>query len=86
MPYGLLHHDDVRAYLLSELRALEAHCDSLGTWTAPETRRVRAGSRAAPYCSPAQLVVPLLVRWMLAFEEPNSEVLWLGKACPRVLS
>ena len=80
--YGLLHHDDVRAYLL-ELHALSAHQYTRGTWTAPETRRVRAGSRAAPYCSPAQLVVPLLVRWMLAFEEPDSEVLWLGKACPR---
>ncbi len=80
--YGLLHHDDVRAYLL-ELHALSAHQYTRGTWTAPETRRVRAGSPAAPYCSPAQLVVPLLVRWMLAFEEPDSEMLWLGKACPR---
>ncbi len=37
----------------------------------------------APYCTPAQLVVPLMTRWMLAFEDPQSETLWLAKAAPR---
>ena len=78
--YGLLQYDFVREYLL-ELYGLSAHQYTRGTWTAPETRRVSGG--AAAYCVPAQLSVPLLVRWMLAFEEPFAETLWLCKATPR---
>ena len=80
--YGLLQNDFVREYLL-ELYSLSAHQYTRGTWTAPETRRLDPVTTAAPYCSPAQLTVPLLVRWMLAFEDPNAEMLWLCKATPR---
>jgi hypothetical protein len=38
---------------------------------------------AGPYCVPAQLVVPMMTRWMLAFEDPQSETLWLAKVTPR---
>lgn len=37
----------------------------------------------ADYCVPAQLTIPLLVRWMLVFEERDSDTLWLCKAVPR---
>lgn len=80
--YGLIQHDFVREFLLT-LCSLSAHQYTRGTWTAPETRRIDAAVSAAPYCSPAQLTVPLLLRWMLAFEDPNAEVLCLGKAVPR---
>ncbi len=80
--YGLMQHDLVREYLL-ELYSLSAHQYTRGTWTAPETRRIDPALSTAPYCVPAQLAVPLLVRWMLAFEDPNSETLWLCKATPR---
>jgi hypothetical protein len=80
--YGLLQYDMVREFLL-ELYSLSAHQYTRGTWTAPETRRIDPAQTAAPYCVPAQLTVPLLVRWMLAFEAPNSETLWLCKATPR---
>lgn len=80
--YGLLQHDFVREFLL-ELYGLSAHQYTRGTWTAPETRRIDPELTSAPYCVPAQLSVPLLVRWMLAFEDPNSETLWLCKATPR---
>src|SRR5262249_25070828 len=80
--YGLLQYDFVREYLL-ELYSLSAHQYTRGTWTAPETRRIDPTQSTAPYCVPAQLCVPLLVRWMLAFEEPNSDTLWLCKAAPR---
>jgi hypothetical protein len=80
--YGLLQHDFVREYLL-ELYSLSAHQYTRGTWTAPETRRVNPTKPAAAYCVPAQLVVPLMVRWMLVFEEPLSQTLWLCKATPR---
>ena len=80
--YGLLQYDFVRDYLL-ELYSLSAHQYTRGTWTAPETRRIDPTLTAAPYCVPAQLSVPLLVRWMLAFEDPNSHTLWFCKATPR---
>ena len=80
--YGLLQHDLVREYLL-ELYALSAHQYTRGSWTAPETRRIDPTLPAAPYCVPAQLSVPMLLRWLLVWEEPAEEVLWLCRAAPR---
>ena len=80
--YGLLQHDLVREYLL-ELYALSAHQYTRGSWTAPETRRIDPEQWAAPYCVPAQLSVPLLLRWLLVWEDPADEVLWLCRAAPR---
>jgi hypothetical protein len=80
--YGLLQHDFIREYLLC-LYSLMAHQYTRGTWTAPETRNLGLGKFAAPYCAPAQMVVPLLTRWMLVFEDPINDELWLGKATPR---
>lgn len=80
--YGLIQHDFIREYLLT-LYALMAHQYTRGTWTAPETRNLDESIDAAPYCVPAQLTVPMLTRWMLAFEDPRSETLWLAKATPR---
>jgi hypothetical protein len=80
--YGLLQHDFVREYLLT-LYSLMAHQYTRGTWTAPETRLVDPKRFAAPYCTPAQMVAPLLTRWMLVFEEPAADTLWLAKGTPR---
>ncbi len=80
--YGLLQHDLVREYLL-ELYALSAHQYTRGSWTAPETRRIDPEQWAAPYCVPAQLSVPLALRWLLVWEDPADEVLWLCRAAPR---
>ena len=60
-----------------------AHQYTRGTWTAPETRNVLIDRIAAPYCSPAELVVGLMTRWLLVFEDPESNTLWLGKGVPR---
>jgi hypothetical protein len=65
------------------LYSLMAHQYTRGTWTAPETRPLDPKQFAAPYCTPAQLTVPLLTRWMLVFEDPASHGLWLAKATPR---
>jgi hypothetical protein len=78
----LLQHDFVREYLLT-LYSLMAHQYTRGTWTAPETRLVDPKRFAAPYCTPAQMMAPLLTRWMLVFEEPASDTLWLAKGTPR---
>jgi len=80
--YGLLQYDFVREYLLT-LYSLMAHQYTRGTWTAPETRLLDPRRFAAPYCTPAQMVAPLLTRWMLVFEEPGSDTLWLAKGTPR---
>lgn len=80
--YGLLQHDFTREYLLL-LYSLMAHQYTRGTWTAPETRNLEPKQFAAQYCSPAQMTVPLLTRWMLVFEEPASDVVWLAKGTPR---
>ena len=80
--YGLLQHDRVRDYLLT-LYSLMAHQYARGVWTAPETRPLKPKIPAAPYCTPAQLVVPMMLRWMLVFEDPASNTLWLAKGTPR---
>jgi hypothetical protein len=80
--YGLIQHDMIREALLM-MYGVMAHQYTRGTWTAPETRNVLIDRPAAPYCTPAQLVVALMTRWLLVFEDPQSETLWLGKAIPR---
>jgi len=79
--YGLLQHDRRREFLL-ELWSLCAHQYTRGSWTAPETRRIDPALPAAGYAVPAQLAVPMLVKWMLVFEDPLDEVLWLGRGVP----
>ena len=80
--YGLIQHDYIREALLLTY-SLAAHQYTRGTWLAPETRQVIRDVDAAPYCTPAQLAVPMLLRWLLVFEDPNGETLWLGKGIPR---
>jgi len=80
--YGLIQHDMIREALLLTYSVM-AHQYTRGTWTAPETRNLLGDGTAAPYCTPAQLVVELMTRWLLVFEDPESETLWLGKAIPR---
>jgi len=80
--YGLIQHDMIREALLLTYSVI-AHQYTRGTWTAPETRNLLGDGTAAPYCTPAQLVVELMTRWLLVFEDPESETLWLGKAIPR---
>jgi hypothetical protein len=80
--YGLIQHDKTREALLL-MYSVMAHQYTRGTWTAPETRPVFLDDPAAPYCTPAQLVVALMTKWILVFEDPMSETLWLGKAVPR---
>jgi len=79
--YGLLQHDLVREFLLFYYAHM-AHLYSRGTWTAVEVASVD-GTPLSTFCTPAQLTIPALTKWMLVFEDPNEPVLWLGKAIPR---
>lgn len=80
--YGLLQHRRIREFLLA-LFALSAHQYTRGSWTAPETRLIDPELPVISYAVPAQVVVPLLVRWMLVFEEPVAELLRLAPGIPR---
>ena len=80
--YGLVQHDMIREALLMTYSDM-AHQYTRGTWTAPETRSIVPDQGLAPYCTPAQLVVALMTKWLLVFEDPQSETLWLGKGLPR---
>jgi len=79
--YGVLQHDWVREFLLSYY-SIMAHGYSRGTWTSVESAALNM-SRYAPYCTPSQLLIPVLTKWMLVFEDPNEPVLWLAKATPQ---
>ncbi|HKW30803.1 MAG TPA: hypothetical protein VJT54_15835 [Verrucomicrobiae bacterium] len=80
--YGLIQMDMIREALLMMYSDM-AHQYTRGTWTAPETRNVLIDKPAEPYCTPSQLVVALMTRWLLVFEDPESNTLWLCKAVPR---
>lgn len=80
--YGLIQADRVRDALLLNY-SLMAHQYTRGMWLAPETRRLAKGEWASAYCSPAELAMPLVTRWLLAFEDPRDETLWLAKGMPR---
>ena len=79
--YGLVQADRVRDAQLMMLSHM-AHQYTRGMWCAPETRRLAKGEWASAYCSPSQLVMPLMARWLLAFEDPREDLLWLGKGMP----
>jgi hypothetical protein len=57
------------------------HDHSRGSWTAGEVSGI-TGSGAL-FCIPAQQTIPLLIRWMLVFEEFDAERLHFGRAIPR---
>jgi hypothetical protein len=83
--YGLLLRDRVDRFLLGFYGDLAMH-RMRGTFTAYEQASIRGPAKrsyVADYCVPAQLVTPLLAKWMLVFEERDADVLWLCRATPR---
>ncbi len=83
--YGLMAHDRVSHYLLGYYAHLALH-QTPGTFTAYEQVPIRGyGYRReqADYCVPSQLTIPIMTRWMLVFEQRDSDLLWLARAAPR---
>ena len=70
-------------YLL-QFYALSAHAYTRGTWIASESSPIDRTKFATPFCTPAELTVPLLLKWALVWEHPQTQVLWFGRAIPRV--
>lgn len=82
--WGLLEADQVKHYLLGFYGHLAYH-QMPGTFTAYESVAIRGDSKrdyASDYCVPAQLVVPQLLRWMIAWEPWDKPELWLARAVP----
>ena len=78
--HTLLRLNRAEEYILF-LYAHRYHDHSRGSWTAGEVSGVTGGG--ALFCIPAQQTIPLLVRWMLVFEEFDEERLHFGRAIPR---
>ncbi|HSY34645.1 MAG TPA: hypothetical protein VK814_02730 [Acidobacteriaceae bacterium] len=78
--HTLLQLNRVEEYILF-LYAHRYHDHSRGSWTAGEVSGITGGG--ALFCIPAQQTIPLLVRWMLVFEEFDEDRLHFGRAIPR---
>ncbi len=76
----LLRLDRIEEYILF-LYAHRYHDHSRGSWTAGEVSGIGGGG--ALFCIPAQQTIPLLVRWMLVFEDSDHDRLHFGRAIPR---
>ena len=76
----LLRLDRIEEYLLF-LYSHRFHDHTPGSWTAGEVSGIEGGT--AIFCIPAQQTIPVLVRWMLVFEDSDEDRLYLGKGLPR---
>ena len=76
----LLRLDRIEEYLLF-LYAHRYHVHTRGGWTAGEVSGITGGMPL--FCMPAQLTIPLLLRWMLVFEDSAGAQLHLARAVPR---
>ena len=76
----LLRQDRIEEYLLF-LYSHRHHAHTPGGWVAAEVAGIDGGLPL--FCIPAQLTIPLLLRWMLVFERADSNTLHLGRAIPR---
>ena len=76
----LLRLDRIEEFLLF-LYSHRYHDHTRGSWVAGEVAGIDGDS--ALFCIPAQLTIPLLVRWMLVLEDSDEERLYFGKGLPR---
>jgi hypothetical protein len=74
----LLRLDRIEEYLLF-LYAHRYQAHTRGSWTAGEVAGITGGMPL--FCMPAQMTVPLLLRWMLVFDQDQE--LFLARGLPR---
>jgi hypothetical protein len=79
--YSRLQFDLPRQFLLLYYADM-SHIYSPGTWTSVESSKLD-GTQGGPYCTPSEDTIPIFTKWMLIYEEPKDDVLWLAKATPR---
>ncbi|MCP1237590.1 Tat pathway signal protein [Gluconobacter kondonii] len=76
---ALLRQDRIEEYLLF-LYAHRYHAHTRGSWTAAEVAGLKGD--LALFCLPAQMTVPILLRWALVYEDDGAEILHLARAIP----
>ncbi|EHH67535.1 hypothetical protein [Gluconobacter morbifer] len=76
---ALLRQDRIEEYLLF-LYAHRYHAHTRGSWTAAEVAGLKG--ELALFCLPAQMTVPILLRWALVYEDDGAEILHLARAIP----
>jgi hypothetical protein len=82
LPFGLLVHDMVDRFLLYFFHQ-SAHANTRGTFTTPESTKLDRNAGGYAFASAGLGNVPMALKWMLCFEEPQTRTLWLAKATPR---
>lgn len=82
MGYGLLVYDFVERFLLHYF-GMSAHTYTRGTWTTPEATHPDRDVGSTDYVAAGVHTAPTYLKWMLLFEEPNNQTVWLAKALPR---
>ncbi|APO94273.1 hypothetical protein [Xanthomonas vesicatoria] len=76
----LLRLDRIEEYLLF-VYAHRYQVHTRGSWTAGEVSGITGGMPL--FCMPAQMTIPLLLRWMLVSDDSAGEQLFLARAVPR---
>lgn len=76
---ALLRQDRIEEYLLF-LYSHRFHAHTRGSWVAGEVSGITGD--LALFCIPAQLTIPTLLRWMLAYEDADADRLHLARAVP----
>lgn len=76
---ALLRQDRIAEYLLF-LYTHRFHAHTRGSWMAGEVSGITGD--LALFCIPAQLTIPILMRWMLVYEDADADRLYLGRAVP----
>jgi len=77
---ALLRMDRIEEFLLF-LYSHGFHDHTRGSWTAAEVAGIDGDN--ALFCIPAQLTIPILVRWMLVLEDSDEDRIYLAKGVPR---
>ena len=80
--WGLLQHDRITDFIMM-LYSASNHAYTRGFWTAPESTTIDRRHSSIAYCSPSEGIVPLMFKWMIIFEDPMTQTIWIGKAIPR---
>jgi hypothetical protein len=83
--WGLLEADQIQHYLLGFYGHLAYH-ETPGTFTPYEQVPIKGQSTrpySADYCVRAVVVMPQLLRWMVAWEPWDEQELWLARAVPK---
>ena len=82
--WSLMAHQRVPDFLLGYFGHL-AHHQMPGTFVGYEQVPLKGfcfRREYADYCVPAQVTIPIMTRWLLAFEPRDADELWLGTAIP----